>query len=105
MYIAKKPCHFQGRIFRIGESVPEEVIDMKRVPALVKWGMIAEVDGKAPETEEKASEAVKAKVPDAAQTAQDAPESTGNAGVDKEPAEEVKAVKTAKRGGRKKAGA
>lgn len=99
MYIAKKPCHFQGKLYLIGEVIPEDAIVKTRVSALVKWGMIQVVDGEAPKAAENtASE-------DVAQTPQDAPESTGEVETEESAAEEEKPLKTGRKGGRKKAGA
>lgn len=92
MYIAKKPCHLQGKTYLIGETVPDGVIEKSRVSALVKWGMIAEVEGKAPE----------AKAQDIAQPVQFAPESTEEAETVNSTPKAEKALKTGKRG-RKKA--
>ena len=101
MYIAKKPCHFGGKTFRVGESIPEEAIVKSRVSALIRWGMIAEVDGEKPKTDEKANEAEEEKA-DSAQTAQKAPEKP-ESDVPKEVPSQP--AKTGKRGGRKKVGA
>lgn len=42
-YTALKPCRFAGQSFRIGESVPVEVIQPGAAKSLVKMGVIAEV--------------------------------------------------------------
>lgn len=110
MYIAKKPCHFKGEIFPVGEKIPEGMFEKSKVSALVKWGMIEVVDGEAPKAAEIA-ETVKSalvdviKVEDTAQPVQDAPESTGNAETVETATEEEKAVTKPRKGGRKKAGA
>ena len=41
-YVAVKPCKFAGQSFRIGESVPDEVIHPGAVRNLIKMGLIAE---------------------------------------------------------------
>lgn len=41
-YVALKPCRFAGQSFRIGESVPAEVIQPGAAKNLVKMGIIAE---------------------------------------------------------------
>ncbi len=103
MYIAKKPCHFQGKVFRIGETIPAGIIEDRMVSALVKWGMITEVDGVAPKTEEKAKEVAGVKAENATQTAQIAPETTEKTEAEDSTTDDEKPVRGGKRGGRKKA--
>lgn len=43
MYIAQKPCSFGGHKFKIGESVPKELVLPSAVRRLTKGGVIAEV--------------------------------------------------------------
>ena len=99
MYIARKPCHFQGKLYLIGEVIPEDAIVQTRVSALVRWGMIQVVDGETPKSADSEESQ------DIAQTPQDAPESTGEAEAEESAAEEEKPLKTGRKGGRKKAGA
>lgn len=40
-YLALKPCRFSGQSFRIGESVPEEMIHPGAAKNLLKMGVIA----------------------------------------------------------------
>ena len=101
MYIAKKPCHFKGEIFPVGEKIPEGMFEKSKVSALVKWGMIEVVDGEAPKTR-----AVESKpAPSAAQAVQNAPEQAGEAETIETATNDEKAFKTGRKGGRKKAGA
>lgn len=102
MYIAKKPCHFKGEFFLVGEKIPEGMFEKSKVSALVKWGMIAEVDGEAPKAP-KIADAFK--VEDAAQPVQNAPESTEESEAVETATEAEKPVKQGRKGGRKKAGA
>lgn len=44
-YIAIKPCRFAGQSFKVGESVPAEVIQPGAAKNLVKMGIIAEGEG------------------------------------------------------------
>lgn len=44
-YVAIKPCRFAGQSFRIGESVPAELIQPGAAKNLVKMGIIAEEYG------------------------------------------------------------
>lgn len=44
-YVALKPCCFAGQRFKIGESVPDELIHPGAVNNLVKMQIIAEQDG------------------------------------------------------------
>lgn len=105
MYKAKKPCHFQGQDFMIGDPIPEGIFEKSRVSALVKWGMIEKVDGEAPKAEPKAEEESVHVVEDTAQAVWNAPESTGTTETEESVDEPKKAPKTGRRGGRKKAGA
>lgn len=41
-FVAAKPCRFSGQSFRIGESVPDEVIHPGAIRNLLKMGLIAE---------------------------------------------------------------
>lgn len=54
-FVAVKPCRFAGQSFRIGDSVPDEVIHPGAVRNLIKMGLIAETDaaGKQAETTQK----------------------------------------------------
>ena len=103
MYIAKKPCHLQGETFLIGQSIPDGKIDKSRVSALVKWGMIAVVDGEAPKATSKAVAEESKPAQSAYQPVQNAPEEAGEAEMDKIPAGNDEYLRKGKRGGRKKA--
>ena len=46
-YVALKPCCFAGHRFRIGETVPDEVIHPGNARNAVKMGLIAEHAGEA----------------------------------------------------------
>ena len=46
-YVALKPCCFAGHRFRIGETVPDELIHPGSAKNAVKMGLIAEQDGEA----------------------------------------------------------
>lgn len=41
-YIAKKPCKFAGREFRIDETIPDGYVLKKAAPRLINMGVIAE---------------------------------------------------------------
>ena len=47
-YVAVKPCRFAGQEFRIGDSVPAEVVQPGAAKNLVKMGIIAPTDAVAP---------------------------------------------------------
>lgn len=49
-YIALKPCRFAGQAFKIGETVPEELISAGAAKNLVKMGKISSMDGEAPKS-------------------------------------------------------
>ena len=100
MYIAKKPCHFGDKTYFIGESIPEDIIGNSRVSALVKWGMISEVDGEVAKAASPVTDGKKGEVEEAVQNA---PESTGKAEIDESATTTEKSVKTGRKGGRKKA--
>ena len=51
-FVAVKPCRFAGQSFRIGESVPDEVIHPGAVRNLIKMGLIAETDAAGKRAEE-----------------------------------------------------
>ena len=108
MYIAEKPCHFKGEFFPVGKKIPDGMFDKSKVSALVKWGMITEVDGEEPKAE-KIADYVKSaivdevKAFDAAQPVQNAPEATGEVETVETATEEEKPVKKGRKGGRKKA--
>lgn len=51
-FVAVKPCRFAGQSFRIGESVPDEVIHPGAVRNLIKMGLIAEAGATANEPTE-----------------------------------------------------
>lgn len=42
MYIAQKPITFGGRSFLIGEEVPADLVDPKKVPQFIKQRILAE---------------------------------------------------------------
>ena len=46
-YVALKPCCFAGHSFRIGETVPDEVVHPGNANNAVKMGLIAEQPGAA----------------------------------------------------------
>lgn len=43
-YICMKPCKFSGKEYDTGQSVPNEAIESKRVPALLRLGIIVAID-------------------------------------------------------------
>ena len=43
-YIARKPCRFREKGYIIGEEIPANEIDPSRVKALVKFGLISELE-------------------------------------------------------------
>ena len=100
MYKAKKPCHFQGKTYRIGQPIPDGAFDISKVSALIKLGLIEEADGAMPKATADESESLTC---DVHQTAQDAPESIENAEMENLATDTENAVKTGRRGGRKKA--
>ena len=54
MYRADKPCKFGGRIFLVGETIPEELIAEGRAKVLEKYGTISYVEGASQEATESA---------------------------------------------------
>ena len=46
-YIALKPCTFAGERFKVGDNVPQEVLQPGNVKNLVKMGVIAAGEGRA----------------------------------------------------------
>jgi hypothetical protein len=49
IYTAQKPCRFGGKEYRIGDEVPEKLIDPTRVKSLIKFGLLS-VSERAEET-------------------------------------------------------
>lgn len=45
MYTALKYCNFGGKTFRIGEAIPDDLINPMAIPRLKKMGVIAEHGG------------------------------------------------------------
>ena len=44
-YVACQPCNFAGQSFRIGETIPVELVQPGAAKRLIKMGRIAEMDG------------------------------------------------------------
>ena len=45
MYTALKYCNFGGKAFRIGDAIPDDLINPTAIPRLKKMGVIAEHGG------------------------------------------------------------
>ena len=49
-YVALKPCNFAGQAFRIGDTIPADLVQPGIAKSLIAMGRIAAADGTATET-------------------------------------------------------
>lgn len=43
-YIAKMPCRFCGNPFEIGDTIPTDLIEPSRIHALIREGVIVQIE-------------------------------------------------------------
>ena len=43
-FMAKKPCRFQGKSYKIGDKIPETVINRKAISALIAMEIIEKIE-------------------------------------------------------------